>query len=212
MKQRDTPDSLFIMDQALAGLSAFAAGLRTALLFGGIAVALVATADWAARTRRLSPFSGVARFLRAQVDPRLTGIERQVTRVGGHASATPWWALVVYVILAAVLLAAVDVVSSLVREALGASSLGSLGIFALALHWVFRFFTFALLVRVIASWFPRAAHSPWMRWSFTATEWMLRPMRRVIPMIGMLDITPILAYFALQIAEGLLTRVFFPSM
>ena len=200
------------MYDALAAIAALAAGMRTVLLAGGIAVAVVATADWAARTRRINPFGGVARFMRANVDPRLSGIERQVTRAGGHPSATPWWALVAYVIAAALVLALLDVVFSMVREALTATELGRSGLLALVVHWIFRFLSFALLVRVIASWFPRAAHSRWMRWSFGATEWMLRPLRRLIPTLGMLDITPILAYFALQIVEGLLTRVMFPTI
>jgi YggT family protein len=200
------------MTDALSALAALDAGLRSLLLAGGVAVALVATADWAARTRRINPFGGVARFMRAQVDPRLAGIERQVTRAGGHPSATPWWALVVYVIVAALLLYAIDVVLSLVREASAASTLGAGGLFALLVHWVFRFLSFALLVRVIASWFPAAAHKPWMRWSFATTEWMLRPLRRVIPMIGMIDVTPIVAYFALQIAEGLVGKMLFPTI
>jgi YggT family protein len=173
------------------------------LLAGGVAVALVATADWAARTRRINPFGGVARFMRAQVDPRLAGIERQVTRAGGHPSATPWWALAAYVLVAALLLAALDMLLGLVREASAATTLGTGGIIALVVHWTFRFFSFALLVRVIATWFPNAARSVWIRWSFPATEWMLRPLRRVIPTVGMLDVTPIVAWFALQIAEWL---------
>jgi YggT family protein len=200
------------MLDALSALATLAAGLRSVLLAGGVAVALVATADWAVRTRRINPFGGVARFMRAQVDPRLAGIERQVTRAGGHPANTPWWGLVLYVVAAALLLAALDVVFSLISEALAATTLGSGGMFALVVHWTFRFLGFALLVRVIASWFPRGAHSIWMRWSFASTEWMLRPLRRLIPTIGMLDITPIVAYFALQVIEGLLSRVLFTSM
>src|SRR5437764_971384 len=104
------------MLDALTMLTALDAGLRSVLLAGGVGLALIATADWAVRTRRINPFGGVARFMRGQVDPRLTGIERQVMRAGGHPSATPWWALVAYVIVAAVLLAGLDVVSSVVRE------------------------------------------------------------------------------------------------
>jgi len=200
------------MQDALSALAMLAAGLRSVLLAGGVAIALMATADWAARTRRINPFGGVARFMRAQVDPRLAGIERQVTRAGGHPSNTPWWGLVLYVIVAALMLSALDVVFSLVTEALAATTLGAGGLFALAIHWTFRFLSFALLVRVIASWFPRAAHSIWMRWSFACTEWMLRPLRQLIPNIGMLDITPIVAYFALQLIEGLLRTILFPAI
>ena len=80
--------------------------LRPLLLAAGIVFAVVATVDWAVRTRRINPFSGTARFMRGRVDPRIAGVERQVTRVGGHAASTPWWALVAYVVCAALLLAA----------------------------------------------------------------------------------------------------------
>ena len=198
------------MIQTLAAVAALTAFLRSVLFAGGVLLAVVATADWASRTRRISPFSGVARLMRTRVDPQLGGIERQVLRAGGHPSATPWWALVAYVVAAAQLLAALDMLVRLIREALLATSIGSTGLLALAMHWTFAFLQFALLVRVIGSWFPRAAASAWLRWSYGATEWMLRPLRRVIPSFGLIDITPIVAYFGLQIAEGLLSRVLFP--
>lgn len=192
------------MLEALSALAALSTLLRSALLAGGVAIAILAAADWAARTRRISPFSGVARFTRTRVDPHLAGIERQVIRVGGHPSATPWWGLVAYVVLAALLLAALDLLISLLREAAIASTLGGAGILFILVRWTFSFLQFALLVRVLSSWFPRAAASPWVRWSYPSTEWLLRPLRRVIPAIGVIDITPIVAYFALRIVQGLL--------
>ena len=181
--------------------------LRPLLLAAGIAFALVATVDWAVRTRRINPFSGIARFMRGRVDPRIAGVERQVMRVGGHAASTPWWALVAYVVCAALLLAALDMLASFVRDAIVASSLGSAGFIVLAVRWTFGVLRLALLVRVIASWFPALAHRRWISWSAGATEWMLRPLRRVIPSFGVMDITPIVAYFALQLVQWLVETV-----
>jgi YggT family protein len=200
------------MTQVLVALAALTAVLRTVLLGVGLVLAAVATADWATRTRRLSPFSGVARFIRGTVDPRLAGIERQVLRAGGHQSATPWWALVVFVVVGALLLASLDMIVSLVRELMFATAMGGMGFLALIVRWAFEFLRVALLVRVLASWFPSAAGKPWLRWSFGVTEWMLRPLRRVIPSFGMVDITPIVAYFALQLIEGLVSRVLFSGL
>jgi YggT family protein len=196
------------MISALATLAAFTSVLRSVLLVGGIILAAVAAVDWAGRTRRLSPFGGPARFLRTHVNPRLAGIERQVVRAGGHPSAAPLWALVAYVVLAALLLAALDMLGGLVRELLFATESGGIGFVALAIRWTFAFLRVALLIRVLGSWFPRAAGSKWLRWSFGATEWMLRPLRRVVPAFGMMDITPILAYFILQFVEWLVGRAF----
>ena len=193
---------------ALDALAVLSQLLRNVLLAGAAALAVVALLDWGVRTRRVSPFGGVARFMRARVDPRLAGLERQVVRAGGHPASTPWWALVAYVVLGALLLAAVDFVASLVREASFASSLGAAGVLLLVVGWTFGFLRFALLVRVIASWFPRLAAQWWVSWSYGATEWMLRPLRRVIPSVGVMDITPLVAYFALWLAEGIVTAVF----
>jgi YggT family protein len=195
------------MNEALVVLAVVSGTLRPMLLFGGIAFAGVAMVDWAVRTRRINPFSGVARFMRGRVEPRLVGVERQVMRVGGHPASTPWWALVAYVVFAALLLAAIDMLSSLVREAAVASSMGSAGLTLLVVRWTFGFLLFALLVRVLTSWFPSLASRRWVAWSYGATEWMLRPLRRVVPSIGVMDITPIVAYFALQVAQWLVEKV-----
>lgn len=200
------------MNDALAALPAVVDTLRTVMLAVGIVLAVIAIADWAVRTRRINPFSGLARFLRARVDPRLAGIERQVLRMGGHPSMTPWWALVAYVLVAFLLLAGIGLVASLLQDALAASSLGATGVLMLAVAWTFGFLRFALIVRVIASWFPALAHRRWISWSFGATEWMLRPLRRVIPSIGVIDVTPIVAYFALELVQWLTVRVLFAGL
>ncbi|MES2178356.1 MAG: YggT family protein [Gemmatimonadota bacterium] len=199
------------MTDALGALVALSGLVRTVLLAGGIVVAAIATADWAARTRRISPFGGLSRFMRVQVDPRLAGVERQVVRAGGHPSATPWWGLVVYVVVAGLVIAGVDALAGLVREVTLFSTAGVVGILALLVHWVFRFLALALLVRVLSSWFPRLAYSVWTRWSFRATEWMLAPLRRVLPTFGMIDLSPLVAWFALQPVEWLVMHLFFPG-
>lgn len=200
------------MNDVLAAVPTVVLTLRSVMLAVGIVLAAIAAADWAVRTRRINPFNGVARFLRARVDPRLAGIERQVVRAGGHPAATPWWALVAYAVFAMLLIAAIGVVTSLVRDALVASSLGAIGLLMLAVSWTFEFLRLALIVRVVASWFPGLAYRRWVSWSFGATEWMLRPLRRLIPTIGVMDITPILAYFALQIVQRLTESLLFAGI
>jgi len=61
---------------ALASYATFIAGVRTALLLIGAFVAIICTVDWAVRTRRINPFSRVARFFRGRVDPLMAPVER----------------------------------------------------------------------------------------------------------------------------------------
>jgi YggT family protein len=189
------------MTGALLALAALSHILRSVFLVGGVALGAVAAADWAVRTRRLNPFGGVARFLRARVDPRLVGVERQVLRAGGRPSTTPWWALLLYIVAALLVLAAVDMIVAIVYQLELATSLGGLGLVRLAVHWTIGILQLALIIRVIASWIPRLAASRWIRWTYGATEWMLRPLRNLLPSFGVIDVTPIVAYFALWLVQ-----------
>ena len=70
--------------------------------------------------------------------------------------------------------------------------------------WALDFLTFALLVRVVSSWLPVSPYSKWIRWSYVSTEWILAPLRRVIPACGGIDITPIVAYLILRVGGSIL--------
>jgi len=53
------------------------------------------------------------------------------------------------------------------------------------------------------SWFRSSPSSRWVRWSYALTEPFLRPLRQLIPPIGgMLDLTPLVAYFVLSLLSG----------
>jgi len=186
--------------------------LRTALLVVGVVLVGIAAIDWAVRTRRLNPFGGIARFMRGRVDPRLGGIERMVARTGGHQSTTPWWALVAYVVLALVLLGMLDLLRRMLFDASIALSSGAAGLIWLVADWTLGFLVVALMIRVLSSWIPSLSNSRWTAWSYRATEWMLAPLRRVLPTFGPVDITPIAAYFGLTIVRHLVETVLMPGI
>ncbi|MGZ8379885.1 MAG: YggT family protein [Gemmatirosa sp.] len=180
--------------------------LRVVLLAGAVLVAAAAGLSWAARTRRLSPFSGPARFARARVDPLFLPMERRVLRAGGQPAHAPWWTLAAIVVGGIVVLSLLGFVRDQLLGAVFALQGGPRGVYVLVVTWTFAVLQLALFVRVISSWFRLSPYSRWVHWSFTLTEWMLRPLRRVIPTLGMVDLTPLVAYFALSILQSLLIR------
>ena len=56
-----------------------------------------------------------------------------------------------------------------------------------------------IFVRAILSWFPISRHNPLVAFLDYVTEPILGPLRRVIPRIGMIDITPMIAIIILLI-------------
>jgi len=172
-------------------------------MLAGVATA-VCVVDWAVRTRRINPFSGVARFFRGSIDPLLAPIERRIVRSGGLPSNAPWWALAGVVIAGITIIWLLGFVRAQAMAVAFAAGSGPRGILKLAVGWVFVVLQIALFARVISSWIRTSPSSWWVRWSYALTEPYLRPLRRLIPPLGgTLDITPIIAYFALPLLSGL---------
>ena len=59
----------------------------------------------------------------------------------------------------------------------------------------------AILVRVLLSWFPVDPSNPIIRILYEITEPVLLPFRRVIPRIGMLDLSPLAALLVIQFIQ-----------
>ena len=167
---------------------------------------VVAATHWAVRSRRLNPFGGWARFVRRISEPVLRPLERRILRAGGSPSDAPLWLLGIALVGGLVLI-------SLMRWAIGFTyELGALAQagprdwLIAAVSWVFRILMIALLVRVIGSWFGVSPYAKWMRPFVLLTEWLLEPLRRLLPPFGPLDLSPMVAYLLLWIAQQAVVR------
>lgn len=191
------------MDQALTAYTAFLQVVRQVLFWIALVVALIALLDWLVRTRRVKPFGAIARFCRRYVDPLMLPVERRIVRSGGQPASAPWWSLVVVVVGGLLLIALLEFLGRFfLQVAWGFSSPGRFGM--LLVSWVFAVLRIALIVRVISTWFQVSPYSRWIRWSYVLTEWMLAPLRRIIPTFGPVDVTPIVAFLLLALVQGLL--------
>jgi YggT family protein len=79
------------------------------------------------------------------------------------------------------------------------------------ISWVFSVYEFLILIRVILSWIntdpyrPVISH-PLVRLLDRVTDPVLAPLRRLIPPIGgAVDISPVIALFALEILRRVIT-------
>jgi YggT family protein len=171
--------------------------VRYAVFATAALVSLGALAAMAVQRRSLNPFGHPARQIRRLTDPMLKPIERRLLKRGGNPQSAPWWLLGIAILGGILVISAAEWI---IREAAMArmAAQGG-GIVRLVVGWVFRLLQLALLVRVIGSWIGATRWTPWMKPFYLATEWMLAPLRRVIPAFGPLDLTPLVAWFLLGI-------------
>lgn len=186
---------LAIFDQVLGAI-------RFALVVIAGIFAVFCVVDWLVRTRRVNLFGSLARFSRSKIDPILEPIERKVVRAGGNPANAPLWALAVVVIGGILLVSVLDFIRAEILGLAFALQSGPSGIFKLLVAWTFDFLRIALLVRVVSSWLPISPYSRWIRWAYAISEPILRPLRQVIPSMGPIDITPIIAYFLIGIIQS----------
>lgn len=195
------------MNDALTIFDSVMGVLRTGFFGAAALLSVVCGVDWAVRTRRINPFGKLARFFRQTVDPAIMPIERRVIRAGGAPSTAPWWALVFVVVGGIIVLSALQFLRDQILTAVLAAQGGPRGLYTVAVTWTFALLQVAILVRVISSWTGISPYSKWVRWSYTLSEPILRPLRAIIPTIGMIDISPIAAYFLLQLLASALLRL-----
>jgi YggT family protein len=60
----------------------------------------------------------------------------------------------------------------------------------------------AIFIRVIASWFGVSPYRPWMRPVMLLTNWVVEPVRRILPPMGMIDFSPMVAWLILWVLRG----------
>ena len=75
-------------------------------------------------------------------------------------------------------------------------------------HLLFTILTWAIIIRALLSWFNLPPSNPLVVLLYDITEPILAPLRRVVPRIGMIDITPIVAIILMSwVLEPILTMV-----
>jgi YggT family protein len=122
-------------------------------------------------------------------------LRRVIPGYGGIDFASLALALIVHLILAAAIVT--------LAGASVANMLGHLLIWCLiSLAGLFvKIFFFALIVNVILSWVAPGSHNPGAQLVRQIIEPLLKPIQRMLPDLGGIDISPIFAFLALNLVD-----------
>src|SRR6266536_1590207 len=163
-------------------------------VFGVFALAvLAALGSWLVRTRRVSPFGPLGRGLRSATDWIVTPVERRLVRMGGNPVHAGGWLVVLVAVAGVIFLSLLGWVLTSYQIASWSTAQGPRAILALTINVVYNVFLLAVNIRVVASWLGWFRYARWMRPVYALTDWVIEPIRRYVPPVGMFDISPLVA-------------------
>jgi len=166
----------------------------------------LAVASWAVRSRKVRPFSRAARLLQGLSDPLINPIQRQLHKSGGNPVNAPWWLFGGGLVVSILFVTLTDWLVTFFQQAWYAADAGGASIFWFAIQAAGQLLLLALLIRVLGSWFGVGRYTSWMRPAYALTDWIVEPLRRALPNVGMFDISPLVAWFLIQIVLKYLPR------
>ncbi|MCH7699199.1 MAG: YggT family protein [Chloroflexi bacterium] len=70
-----------------------------------------------------------------------------------------------------------------------------------------RLLILAIFFRAILSWFVRDPYNPIVRVLDSITEPILQPLRQIIPRMGMMDLTPLVAIILLSVVASMVSGI-----
>lgn len=150
---------------------------------------------------RVRPPVALAQFMFQISDWLVRPLRRVLPGVGGID-----WASLVGALLMALLATALEL------WVVSAVSFGTLILLALLrlCQWIFYGFMASLIVDAVFSWVN--PHAPLAPFVHALNDPLLRPLRRVIPLIGNVDLSPLAALVLLQIGLQILSSVILSAL
>lgn len=175
-------------------------------VFGLFVVASSASLGaWAVRTRRINPFGRTANLIRRSTDPVLTRIENWLHRRGGNPQHAEAWLFGGTVVGGIVVISGASFIADIVGGVIATARQGRPTLmFRALLVLAGQLVSVALLIRVIGSWIGWHRHTSFMRPVFLLTDWIVEPLRRFIPPLGMVDVTPFVAFLLIRLVVSLI--------
>jgi len=181
--------------------------IRYAVIAVFVLAVLVAMASWLVRTRRVSPFGPVGRGLRQVTDPLLRPVEGRVVRAGGSPAHAGWWLVIGVAILGVLVVSLAEWLVHAWNSFTSAARGGPRVMIALVVEVAFDVLFLAVFVRAIASWLGAFRYSRWMRPIYWLTDWIVEPIRRLLPPTGAFDFSPVVALVVLYVLKLFVFRV-----
>jgi YggT family protein len=156
----------------------------------------------------LNPFSRPVIFVRRLSDPLVNPVRRSLIQFGFGPNITPLVVILVSILLGWFLLQlAQSILGTIAGVVASVAAARLVAVVGYLLHGFLDIYMLLITIRIIFSWGNVSYSNRVMRFLFNATEPLLAPMRRIVPPLGVFDISPLVALLILWLLKSAVAAV-----
>ena len=150
----------------------------------------------------VNPFNRSAMMVRRLSDPLVNPVRRSLASFGVEPKIAPLITILLVILVGwfAVQLAA-SVLNTVAGVMLAVSRSSFVAAIGYLLYGLLAFYSLLIFIRIIFSWGMVRYSNPLMRFLVNATDPLLVPLRRMIPPLGMIDLSPIVAFILIWLFQ-----------
>ncbi|HEV2704662.1 MAG TPA: YggT family protein [Pyrinomonadaceae bacterium] len=153
----------------------------------------------------VNPFSSPVLFVRRFTDPFVNPVRRALMGFGIQPNGAPLFVVLltillgyfVYILTASVL----NTLAGILLALTSGSATGVVAIVGYLLYGALALYGLLIMIRIIFSWGQVSYGNRLMRLLVNVTDPLLLPLRRIIPPLGMFDISPIVAFIIIWLFQ-----------
>jgi YggT family protein len=168
-----------------------------------IAVIILMVLSLIAGAADLNPFSWASRTIRRLSDPFIFPVRRSLMSVGVDPKFAALAVILISILLGWFFLQlSGEVGNTLAGLILSIKSANAVKALGHIIYGALSIYTLLIFIRIVFSWGMVSYSNRLMRFLVNATEPLLGPLRRMIPPLGMMDISPIFAFIILWLLKA----------
>lgn len=149
----------------------------------------------------LNPFGWLSRTVRGLTDPLVNPVKRGIMRAGLDPKIAPLVTILIAVLLGYFAVQLVGAVLTTLSGMIVSLQYGMvIALVGWSLYGLLAVYSLLIFMRIVFSW-GVSMTNPLMRFLFRVTEPVLGPFRRIIPPLGMFDISPIVVLLLIRLFQ-----------
>ncbi|MBC7929103.1 MAG: YggT family protein [Rubrivivax sp.] len=149
----------------------------------------------------LNPFSRPVIMIRRWTDPLVNPVRRPLVSMGFSPNIAPLVVILIAILLGYFASQFIGLVLFTVKGLIASATYGSpISFVGYLIFGALALYSLLIFMRIVVSWGANP-HNRLLHFLIRATEPILAPFRRIIPPLGMFDISPIIVLFVLDLLQ-----------